>query len=277
MLSYRHLFHAGNHADVFKHVLLMQVAQLLARKDKPFAYLESHAGSGRYDLRHAWARKNREYENGVARIRQRTDAPAALAGYLQAVRAQNPDGELRWYPGSPWLVRQLLRPDDRMLLAELNADDCAALRTVFKGDRQVRVEQVDGYQLLKASLPPPERRALILIDSSFDRAREFTRLVDSLREMQRRFATGVTMIWYPLMEPSAMRRFERDIAALGLSHIAKAQLSVHDEHIPGSLRGSGMLIVNPPYGLDTAVPPALDWLWQALSPDGGGAWEFRAG
>jgi len=165
MLAYRHLFHAGGFTDVFKHALLAQLVLELRRKIKPFLYLDTHAGTGVYDLAHPWARKNSEYRDGIARVWARGDAPPALAPYLDVVRAENPDGRLRRYPGSPRIARRLMRSHDRMVLTELNEADCAALTASFAGDRQVKVQLADGYQALKAFLPPSERRGLILVDS----------------------------------------------------------------------------------------------------------------
>src|SRR5262249_38951651 len=156
MLAYRHLFHAGGFTDVFKHALLAQLVLELRRKIKPFLYLDTHAGTGLYDLAHPWARKNSEYRDGIARVWTRSDAPSALAPYLDIVRAENPSGRLQRYPGSPRIARRLLRSHDRMVLTELNEADCAALTASFAGDRQVKVQLADGYQALKAFLPPSE-------------------------------------------------------------------------------------------------------------------------
>jgi 23S rRNA (adenine2030-N6)-methyltransferase len=275
VLAYRHLFHAGNFADVFKHALLVQLTISLGRKDKPFLYLDSHAGIGRYDLNHAWARKNAEYRNGIARIFGRTDCPDAVRPYLEAVQEENPDGQLRFYPGSPVLVRRLLRSTDRMALAELNRTDCARLQKEFAGDRQVQVRNMDGYQALKAFLPPQERRALTLVDSSFDRANEFRRIADALAVAQERFATGVYAIWYPLMDATAARAFERRIADSGLRKLLKLELSVRPGTWNDGMRGCAMLVVNPPYGFDKTASPLLHWLWKALSIDGGGRYQVK--
>src|SRR5262245_35988406 len=166
MLAYRHLFHAGGFTDVFKHALLAQLVVALRNKVKPFFYLDTHAGIGRYDLGHPWAQKNREYRDGIARVWMRADAPPALAPYLEAVRAENPDGRLRRYPGSPVIARGLMRAHDRMALSELNKADCGTLAALFAGDRQVQVRLADGYEALKAFLPPRERRGIVLVDSS---------------------------------------------------------------------------------------------------------------
>ena len=275
MLAYRHLFHAGNFADVFKHALLVQLVHALGRKDKPFLYLDTHAGIGRYDLEHAWAQKNREYRDGIERIFARDDCPDSVRPYLDAVHEQNPDGKLRFYPGSPLLVHRLLRPNDRMALAELNRDDCGRLEKEFAGNREVQVRNMDGYQALKAFLPPAERRALTLIDSSFDRANEYRRIAEGLAVALERFATGVYAIWYPLMNPTAVRAFERRIAECGARKLLRLELSVRAADVQNRLPGTAMLVVNPPYGFDKLAAPMLHWLWKALSVDGAGRYQVK--
>jgi 23S rRNA (adenine2030-N6)-methyltransferase len=270
MLAYRHLFHAGSAADVFKHALLVQLLIAAARKDKPYFYLETHAGIGRYDLNHPWAQKNAEFQEGILRLWGRTDAPESLSVYLEVVRSENSGRALRYYPGSPLIASRLLRERDRMVLAELNREDCAQLAGLLARDRRVRVHHMDGYQALKAFLPPPERRGLILIDSSFDRAREFARLAEALVLAHGRFATGVYAVWYPLMEPAAVRAFERDVVASGIRRILRLELSVRPEQWRGEMRGSRMLVVNPPFEFDGISGAMLAWLWKALSPEGEG-------
>lgn len=268
MLAYRHQFHAGNFADVFKHALLAQLVLALQRKAKPFLYLDTHAGIAHYDLMHEWAQKKAEYKDGIALVWERDDVPSALAPYLDAVRAENKDGGLRYYPGSPRIVRRLLRAGDRMVLTELNAKDCNALATLYLRDRQVKVQLQDGYQALKAFLPPPERRGLVLIDSSFDRAQEFKRLTDGFAEAHRKFATGLYALWYPLMEPAAMNAFERRVIATGIHRILQLEISVHPENWTLSLRGCGLLVVNPPFGFEGAARELLAWLAPVLARGG---------
>jgi 23S rRNA (adenine2030-N6)-methyltransferase len=275
VLAYRHLFHAGYFADVLKHALLTRLLRALAEKEKPFFYLDTHAGTGRYDLRHAWAEKTREYANGIGRILDRTDAPKALTGYLDAVRAENPDGKLRFYPGSPRIARNLIRPGDRMVFTELNKRDCADLDSLFAGDRQVHIRCMDGYQALKAFLPPKERRGLVLLDSPFDRAGEFARICEALAGACRRWATGIYAVWYPLMEPAAMRRFERDLVATGIRRILQIELTVAPESSTTTMRGCGMLIINPPWKLDLAARSLTAWLADALAQSGGGGSSVR--
>jgi 23S rRNA (adenine2030-N6)-methyltransferase len=265
VFAYRHLFHAGNAADVFKHVLLARLMLALGKKEKPFFYLDTHAGTGRYDLSHPWARKNLEFENGIERIWHRSDLPAALKPYLQAVRAENANGKLRWYPGSPRIALRFMRTGDRMVLAELNREDFAALKELFGCERRVHPHLMDGYQALKAFLPPSERRGLVLLDSSFDRAGEFSRIVEALAGAHRRWATGSYATWYPLIERSALLAFERKVIATGMRKILKLELALNPDDWTLTARGSGMLVVNPPWGFDAEAKPLLDWLWRALS------------
>ncbi len=270
VLAYRHLFHAGNFADVFKHALLVRMLLALGRKDKPFCYVDTHAGIGRYDLTHDWAAKLAEHRNGIDRIWNVPGAPALLAPYLECVRKENRKGDVRFYPGSPLVARSCLRGDDRMELTELNRDDCASLAKLFHGDRQVHVHCMDGYQALKAFLPPRERRGLVLIDSSFDRSGEFARLVDALQTAHERWATGVYALWYPLMQPAAIHAFERQLVATGIRKMLKLELSVLPEGWSDTLRGCGMVVVNPPFGLDGEARVLLKWLWEQLAEAGTG-------
>ncbi|MFZ5557158.1 MAG: 23S rRNA (adenine(2030)-N(6))-methyltransferase RlmJ [Pseudomonadota bacterium] len=272
MLAYRHLFHAGNFADVVKHALLARLTLALAAKDKPFCYLDTHAGIGRYDLQHEWAQKLKEWQDGIGRVWGRDDAPALLQPYLDAVAAENRRGGLRFYPGSPRIVARLRRPGDRMVLSELNRDDCARLRQLFRDERGVMVENDDGYHALKQHLPPVERRGLILIDSSFDRAGEYARITQALKDAHRRFATGVYAVWYPLLETAAVRAFERGMAASGIRKMLKLEFSVLPEKWTASLRGCGMLVVNPPFGFAAEAREILAWLQPELAVEGKGRW-----
>ena len=276
MLAYRHHFHAGNFADVFKHALLARLLVALAKKEKPFCYLDTHAGIGRYDLAHRWAQKNREYEGGIGRLWARRDMPALLAPYLDAVRTENPDGSLRVYPGSPAIAQRLLRSGDRMVLCELNPRDKEALRARFARERRAGVHLLDGFQAVKAFLPPQERRGLMLMDPSFDRKGEYARVAEALAEAHRRFATGVFAFWYPLMEPAALRAFERAVRDSGVPRILQLELWVHPADWTADLRGCGMLVVNPPFGFDAEAREILPWLLEVLAAPGSGGQRVRA-
>ena len=278
MFAYRHLFHAGNFADVVKHVLLTRLLIGLAKKPKPFCYIDTHAGTGRYDLEHEWARKNAEFSNGIGRLWDAREVPPLLEPYLDIVRKENPNGTLRYYPGSPVIARALMRPDDRAVLCELNQKDFAALQTCMVHQRKVLVQQEDGYQALKAQLPPPERRALVLIDASFDRAGEYTRLVHALVEAYRRFPTGVFTIWYPMMPPTAVLAFDRSLIGTGIRRILRCELEVHPPRWNESLRGTGLVVVNPPFGFEEEARSILRWLAPLLQQsDGAFRVDWRAG
>jgi 23S rRNA (adenine2030-N6)-methyltransferase len=270
MLSYRHLFHAGNYADVFKHALLARLLIALGAKEKPYCYIDTHAGTGRYDLGHEWAWKTREFETGIRKLWDRKDIPAALAPYLDAVRSENPKGRLRYYPGSPLLALKLRRPDDRILLTELNKTDCAELEMAMGGERHVTVHLMDGYEALQKFLPPQERRGIVLLDSSFDRSEEFARISKALKAAHQRWATGMYAIWYPLMAPEVMEGFMRSVKGSGIGKILRLEMRIREPAPDTPAPGCGMLIVNPPWKFDAEARPLLDWIWKALAEDGAG-------
>jgi 23S rRNA (adenine2030-N6)-methyltransferase len=270
MLSYRHIFHAGNFADVFKHALLTRLLSGVSAKEKPYVYLDTHAGIGRYDLTHPWAQKAREYENGIARVWRAKGAPPELEPYLDIVRALNPHGTLRWYPGSPLIARQFMRGADRMVLVELNKVDYAELTAVFAHERRVAVQLMDAYQVLRAYLPPPERRGLVLIDSSFDRAREFDRIVKALKEAHARWPTGMYAVWYPIMEPAPMRDFAADIQRSGIRKVLRLEITVRERDETAIIPGCGMLVINPPWRFDQEAHPIVEWLAKTLIVSGPG-------
>ncbi len=272
MLSYRHAYHAGNLGDVLKHPLLCLLLRALQKKPKPLFYLDTHAGTGRYDLMTAEAQKNQEFLQGAVRLWQARRAPPELQPYLQCLRILNPgdDARLRYYPGSPWLASKILRPDDRLLLRDMNRNDCNALRALFKHDRRVTVEVGDGYQALRAHLPPRERRGLVLIDPSYENPGEFDAIVKHLQFAVKRWAGGVYVVWYPLMARYPVAGFLRQMAESGIPKIYVAELSAYPSDNPVGLNGSGMLIVNPPYQFDVSASTLTAWLWQTLALGQGG-------
>lgn len=271
MLSYRHIYHAGNFADVFKHVVLLQILRALLRKEAPFFVLDTHAGIGRYELALAEAQKNREFDNGVARLLECSDPPAAVADYLEQVYAQNPNGQyLSYYPGSPCLIRALLRSQDRLVLSELHPADVIELKRVFAGDKQVAVHQQDAYQGLKAFLPPAERRGLVLIDPPYERKDEYERVASSLKMAYQRWPTGTYVIWYPILSRSLVTRFHQVVMATGIRKILRAELCIDADTDRTVFVGSGLLIVNPPWQLQEELAAQLPWLWHCLAPAGQG-------
>jgi 23S rRNA (adenine2030-N6)-methyltransferase len=264
MLSYRHAFHAGNFADVFKHVLLVQLIRALQRKDKPFCALDTHAGAGRYDLDSPPARKNREFAAGIGRLWDQPGLSPELADYVERVRALNPDGRLRDYPGSPRLARALLRPGDRLILSDFHPTEYAALKAEFANDRQVAVHHADGYAALKALLPPPERRGLVFIDPAFELKDEFDRLIEAVQVIHRRWAGGVIALWYPILDRAPSLRWQRTLQKLAIPAMLCAELGLYPYDAPLGLHGNGMIIINPPWTLDETLGRLLPELLQRL-------------
>jgi 23S rRNA (adenine2030-N6)-methyltransferase len=268
-MNYRHVYHAGNFADVFKHAVLALIVSHLGRKEAPFFTLDTHAGIGAYDLDSIEAGKTGEYRGGVARVLDAAGHPAELAPYLAAVRALNAGGRLRWYPGSPALVRALLRPQDRMAVVELHPEDCDLLRRRFAGDRQVKVHHMDGYAALKALLPPPERRGMVLIDPPFEVKDELERLQDGLRQAFKRWPTAAYVVWYPIKGREPVARFHAALAAEGGPPTLVAELLIRPDDDPFRLNGCGLALVNPPWKLDEALAGLLPWLTATLAPQQG--------
>jgi 23S rRNA (adenine2030-N6)-methyltransferase len=262
-MNYRHQFHAGNFADVFKHVVLVRLLEALKRKEKGFAYLETHAGAGRYDLRATPSQTTAEYRDGIARLWNRA-LDADLEPYLLGVRALNDGVELRYYPGSPLIARLLLREQDRMRIAELADDDCAQLRAVFAHDRRVTVRCGDGYAALRQWLPPPERRGLVLIDPAYEQSGEWDQILDVLVDSVARWAGGVYAVWYPLKAGGSVAQFKTKLRHSGLRNALTAELAVAPPDSPFRLNGCGMLIVNPPWRIDTEIAPVLHRLGRLL-------------
>lgn len=273
MLSYRHAFHAGNFADVLKHGVLTAALGLLMRKDTPLCYIDTHAGEGRYDLTNARARRTNEAAQGIGRLWERADVPDGLQPYVRAVRAANPAGRMASYPGSPVLAAALLRPADRLVLMELNAADHEVLRTVFRGDRRAAVHRRDGYEGLVALTPPAERRGLALLDPSYEVPGDWKDVVRATAAARVRWPGGCYAIWYPVLGDAMPQRLARSLADAGLKPILRIEL-VRDTAQALGLKGSGMLLVNPPWTLDRETMSWLPWLAGALGVDGRGAWRL---
>lgn len=271
MLSYRHSFHAGNFADVVKHAVLMLAFQSLLKKDAPLCYLDTHAGSGRYDLQSAPARKTGEYKDGIARVWARSDVPELLTPYLDAIRALNPDNALRYYPGSPCLARGQLRPQDRLVLMELHTTEYPILKQEFARDRNVAVHHVDGFQAIKGFVPPKERRGLVLMDPSYEVKQDFDKVVTTLQGAYEHWPTGTYALWYPVLERALVNRLERRLVDSGMRKILLTELCVRPEVGAVGMNGCGMVIINPPWQLDEQINLILPWLQQVLTPNGLGA------
>ena len=277
MLSYRHAFHAGNHADVLKHTVLIALLDYLNQKDKPWLFVDSHAGAGIYDLQGEYARKNAEYEGGIGRLWERTDLPPLLASYVELGRGLNPEGRLRLYPGSPWCARARARPSDRLRLFELHGSDHRLLASTFsEAGRQVKIEAADGYDRLKSALPPPSRRALVLIDPPYEEKRDYPRTVEALKDSLARFPGGTYMVWYPLLQKPDARQLPSRLKAARPPGWLNVTLSVQSPAKDGfGMHGSGLYIANPPWTLPAQLEATLPWLVKTLGVDAGAGYTLE--
>ena len=271
-MHYRHAFHAGNFADVFKHVLLCGLVLALNRKGAPWTYLETHAGAGGYRLQDE-AQRTGEFREGVARLMSVDAAPLALSEWLDIVRKFNRGAALDAYPGSPWFVRQLAREQDRLVLCERVEGVFNDLRMLFAGDAAVALHRRDGYEL-PALLPPQSKRALVLIDPPFESPTEFEQVSASLIAARKRFSQGIYAVWYPLKKRFEADRFcrrmgreaDRDVLDLRFETGAPGE---------GQMRGCGVLIVNPPYRFEEDLAPALDLLKRLLAQGSSAGWQAQ--
>jgi 23S rRNA (adenine2030-N6)-methyltransferase len=276
MLSYRHAFHAGNHADVLKHTVLLELLAYLQRKEKPFTYIDTHAGAGLYALDRGYAAQNAEYAGGIGRLWERNDLPPALFAYREAVRDCNPGAALLNYPGSPWLAHKQLRADDRTVLFELHGSDEEILRENFRtAGREVRIE-ADGFAGIKSYLPPPTRRGLVLIDPPYEEKRDYQRVVSLLAGSLKRFATGTYALWYPQLQRAEAQGLPVQLLALNAPAWLHVTLSVQRPAVSGfGMHGSGLFIINPPYTLPATLQGLLPYLVQHLGLDSGATYTLH--
>ncbi|WP_192181355.1 23S rRNA (adenine(2030)-N(6))-methyltransferase RlmJ [Mesorhizobium amorphae] len=281
-MNYRHAYHAGNFADVVKHVVLTRLLEYLKQKDKAFRVIDTHAGIGRYDLSSTEAQKTGEWQGGIGRlVGVNLDAKAAalLAPYLEAVRALNPDGSpdggIKKYPGSPLIARHLLRKQDRLTAIELHPDDANRLKAVFAGDFQARVIELDGWLALGAQLPPKEKRGLVLIDPPFEEAGEFDRLVDGLVKAHKRWPGGIYALWYPIKDRKAVIAFRKALKQTGIPKLLDIEFEIRPASSEPSLDGSGMVVVNPPFTLEGELRVLLPALHRLLAVGRPADWSLR--
>ncbi len=264
MLSYRHGFHAGNWADVHKHAALVLLLEHLRAKAKPFSVIDAFAGDGLYDLDSAEAGKTGEFAAGIGQVWRRDDAPAGVAGYLALVRAANPDGRLRRYPGSPEIIRARLRAEDRLVLAELHPAGHAALRRWAGRDGRIAIHRRDGFELLGAAVPPVPRRGLALIDPSYEVKGDYEVAPRALAAALGRWRTGIFALWYPILPEGRHRALRAALDGLE-APVLTSELAPGAPPVRG-LQGSGLAIVNPPYRLADRLAEAGEWLAGALFP-----------
>jgi 23S rRNA (adenine2030-N6)-methyltransferase len=269
MLAYRHAFHAGNHADVLKHIVLCEVLAHLNTKDKGWRYVDTHAGAGGYALDGDYATRKREHETGIGALWQRTDLPAPVARYVDSVRAFNADGRLEQYPGSPAFAHAAQRPQDQLRLFELHPTDHRILASYLGSEPGVEVHMADGFASLKSVLPPPTRRGAVLIDPPYEIKTDYARTLAALREALERFAEGVVVVWLPQVQlieaarlPQRLKASAEAAARKGWLH---ARLTVAQADARGfGLLGSSVFVANPPHTLFATLQPLLPWLARTL-------------
>jgi 23S rRNA (adenine2030-N6)-methyltransferase len=265
-MNYRHAFHAGNFADVVKHAVLARIVAHLKEKPAAFRVIDTHAGAGLYDLAGLEASRTAEWREGIGRLVAAELAPAAralLAPYLEAVAAFNGGDALKLYPGSPALMLHWLRPQDRLIACEREPNAARALAAVLRGDKRARAVAIDGYAALNAYVPPKERRGLVLIDPPFEQEDEFASLAQGLAGAVRKWPTGIYALWYPIKDARESEGFARRLARLGIPRILRAELMLPAR--AERLRGSGLILVNPPWTLEAELGVLLPALAAALA------------
>lgn len=283
MLSYRHAFHAGNHADVLKHMVIIQLMRYLGQKDPAYMVIDTHAGAGVYALDGDYASKNAEYETGIAKLWDRKDLPAMVKEYVDLVRSLNPSGKMRYYPGSPYCAEKTMREQDRLRLFEMHPSEVKVLEDNFRkleahaaaqGQRpaargkRVMVYRGDGFQGLKALLPPPSRRGLVLIDPPYEDKRDYTHVAQVLADALTRFPTGTYAVWYPVLQRNESRQLPERLKRLGAKSWLNVTLAIHGPAPDGfGLHNSGMFILNPPWTLEAQLKEVMPWLIEVLGVD----------
>ena len=270
MLAYRHAFHAGNHADVLKHIVLAEVLRYMAEKDKPYTLVDTHAGAGGYAIEGRYAQKKGEYSTGIARLWDEKSLPPVIERYMALVKAFNPDGQLRQYPGSPGIANLLMRETDRLRAYELHPTDHRILASYLESRPQTQVADTDGFAALRAELPPPSKRGAVLIDPPYEIKTDYAKVLTALREGLERFADGVFMVWYPQLQrlesaqlPQRMKAAADASAKKGWLHVRLTVQQQTDDRGFGML-GSGMFIANPPFTLHDELQEALPLLVEKL-------------
>lgn len=268
MLSYQHLYHAGNFADVHKHTVLTLLLHALHKKPTALCYLETHAGRALYDLQDAQARKNCEFEQGVSRLLADPNPPPMLTEYLSYIYKYNDPGNvLRFYPGSPLLARELLRTQDAMILSELHPQEIPLLRQQLQHDKRIAIHQRDGYEMLRALLPVKQSRGLVLIDPAYELKSDYVQVISALELIQQRWPGGVAMVWYPLLTASAHENFIDALRKSALRDVLCCELQLQSyAGLPG-MKGSGVIILRPPWQVDTQLQQLSPYLAKILQQD----------
>ncbi|MBN1241818.1 MAG: 23S rRNA (adenine(2030)-N(6))-methyltransferase RlmJ [Spirochaetales bacterium] len=275
MLSYRHGFHAGNHADVIKHLVLSESLRYLVAKPSPLRYIDTHAGPGACDLGRGYSARTEEYRDGIGRLWEARDFPEPVRRLVDIVRAVNPEGRLERYPGSPLVAAAVLRREDRGFLYEMHPADATELRAGLGADRRFRIGQTDGLAALKGLLPPPSRRAFVLVDPPYERDEEYDAVLEAVDDARIRFPGGCYAVWYPVLAKDEARFLPERILSLGRGARARLELLVRKPPDDGwGMYGSGFAILNPPWGLKAVLEESLSWLAKTLGNEAQGHTDF---
>jgi 23S rRNA (adenine2030-N6)-methyltransferase len=275
-MNYRHAYHAGNFADVLKHLVLALVIDYMKRKEAPFRVIDTHAGCGRYALGSIQAAKTGEWRGGIGRLLGPDarplppDVARVMEPYLDAVRSENPASHLEVYPGSPLIARRLMRPQDVLVANELHPEDGTELKSTLGRDRRVKLLAIDGWFALKSLLPPKERRGVVLIDPPFEEEGELTRLAEGLAEALRRFESGVYLAWYPIKDLKPVAAFHGALSAIAGPELMRVELMIRGGNSADRLNGCGLIVANPPYTLRNDLAAVLPELAHRLA-EGSGA------
>ena len=266
MLSYRHGFHAGNHADVLKHWVQVLCLQYLKQKEKPFFYIDTHAGGGLYDLTSPYAKKTSEAEQGIQCLWQHAELPEVFEDYMGVVKQFN-SHRCKQYPGSPAIAAKLMRQEDKIRLIEMHGTEAVALQKLFAKDRRVKIFEDDGFRQIKALLPPATRRGLVMIDPSYEMKNDYQRVIGVLKESVKRFANGMYLVWYPLINSVAAQRFSEQLEKLPCDTWLDVQLMVSRPPQGHGMYGSGMFVINPPWILKQQLEAGLGFLTTQMGLD----------
>ena len=274
MLSYRHAFHAGNFADVLKHLVLIQILEYLNLKDKAWCCVDTHAGGGKYALDGSYALQNREFDSGIGKLWLRDDLPDVVNDYVKLIKRFNVSEQLSRYPGSPLIIKQLLREQDRLFLFELHSEEIKQLRKAMRSDPRIMIDQADGLTAAVPLLPPRERRGLVFIDPSYEMKNDYTLVTETLIKMTKRFATGTYALWYPVVERRRNEGLERALKKSGIGNMQLFELGVQGDAEGFGMTACGMIIINPPWTLKAQMDSVLPWLAEELGVNGAG--HFRS-
>lgn len=268
MLSYRHAFHAGNHADVLKHYILGLVLAHTAQKNKPFWYIDTHAGAGMYTLNEGYATQNAEFENGIHKLVTAQNLPKPIADYVALIKSFSANG-LTLYPGSPMIAERYLRADDKMRLFELHPNDNKLLNSNFEGfGKQVKIGIQNGFAGIKACLPPPPRRAVVLIDPPYEDKQDYLYVVEMIKDSLKRFSTGTYIVWYPLLQRTEPMAMIESLMGLNVPNWLHVNMQIHAPSPDGfGMHGSGLFIINPPWTLPKTLSETMPILTQLLALD----------